>query len=98
MKKLKSSPDIFSKIFAYGEEDYMIPISSLLKDSIEIINQEVKNDEDKELLINEVKRALNGEYYTEELIEKALEMKAISLNLWYKKVSKEFMERAHSKG
>lgn len=98
VKKLKSSPDIFSKIFAYGEEDYMIPISSLLKDSIEIINQEVKNDEDKELLINEVKRALNGEYYTEELIEKALEMKAISLNLWYKTVSKEFIERAHSKG
>ncbi len=98
VKKLVSSPDIFSRIFAYGEEDYMIPISSNLEDSIQLINQEVENDADKELLINEVKRALNGEYYTDSLIDEALKRKAFSLNLWYKTVSKEFIEKAHSKG
>ncbi len=98
VKKLVSSPDIFSRIFAYGEEDYMIPISSNLEDSIQLINQEVENDADKELLINEVKSALNGEYYTDSLIDEALKRKAFSLNLWYKTVSKEFIEKAHSKG
>ena len=96
--KLESDESIFSEIFAYGEEDYMLPFSSNLEEAIDVVNQKVKIENDRKILVEEVKKALTGQYYDDSLIEAALNMKAFSINLWFKTVSKEYIEKAHKKG
>lgn len=96
--KIESDESIFSDIFAYGEEDYMLPFDPSFEKSIALINEKVKSKKDRVILINEVKKALDGSYYNDKLIQKAIEMNAFSLNLWYQTVTKEFIEKIHEKG
>lgn len=98
LNKIESNPSIFSDIFSYGEEDYMLPFSSSLEEAIKVINEKVKSEKDRILLIEEVKKALRGDYYNDALIESALKMNAVSLNLWYQTVSKDFIKKVQSKG
>ncbi|MCY1152693.1 MAG: glycerophosphodiester phosphodiesterase family protein [Sphaerochaetaceae bacterium] len=98
ISKIESDESIFSDIFAYGEEDYMLPFFPSIEKSIALINDKVKSNNDRIILIEEVKKALNGSYYTNELIQKAIDMNAVSINLWYQTVTKEFIEKAHKKG
>ena len=98
LDKIESNPSIFSDIFAYGEEDYMLPFSPSLEDAIKVINEKVESEKDKSILIEEVKKALNGDYYNDELINTALKMNAVSLNLWYQTVSKDFIKKVQAKG
>ncbi len=98
ISKIESDESIFSDIFAYGEEDYMLPFDPCLDKSIALINEKVKSKSDRTILIDEIKKALNGSYYTDQLIQKALEMNAVSLNLWYQTVTKEFIDKVHENG
>jgi glycerophosphoryl diester phosphodiesterase len=98
ISKIESDESIFSDIFAYGEEDYMLPFFPSIEKSIALINDKVKSNNDRIILIEEVKKALNGSYYTNELIQQAIDMNAVSINLWYQTVTKEFIEKAHKKG
>ena len=95
---LNSNEEIFSKIFSYGEEDYMLPISDDFETSKQVVENEVKDENDLKILIAEIHNALNGKYYTQKLIQTALEKNAVSLNLWYKTVDKDFIEEVHKNG
>ncbi len=95
---LNSNEEIFSKIFSYGEEDYMLPISDDFETSKQVVENEVKDEKDLKILIEEIHNALNGKYYTQKLIQTALEKNAVSLNLWYKTVDKDFIEEVHKNG
>jgi glycerophosphoryl diester phosphodiesterase len=95
---LNSNEEIFSKIFSYGEEDYMLPISDDFETSKKVVENEVKDENDLKILIEEIHNALNGKYYTQKLIQTALEKNAVSLNLWYKTVDKDFIEEVHKNG
>lgn len=96
--RIKTSDHIFSNIFAYGEEDYMIPKSTDFNVSKNLIIENVKDENDRKVLFDEVKRALDGAYYTDELINTAIEKNAYSINLWYETATKEFIEKAHNRG
>jgi len=95
---LNSNEEIFSKIFSYGEEDYMLPISDDFETSKQVVENEVKDEKDLKILTEEIHNALNGKYYTQKLIQTALEKNAVSLNLWYKTVDKDFIEEVHKNG
>lgn len=95
IKNLKCEEKVFSNIFAYGEEDYMIPQTTDLGENKKLIYKNVEDEKDRLVLLNEVKKALSGAYYNDDLIKKALEMNAYSINLWYQTVSKEYIEKAH---
>lgn len=88
----------FGSVFAYGNEDYMIPRFPTLAENIPLIEEKCVDPRIRELLVEETRACLNGEYYTEELLDAACEMKAVSVNLWHLTVSPEFVERGHARG
>ena len=95
---LKLIPDgkkLFSQIFAYGEEDYMIPKTSNLDECIEYYSREIEDSHIRGIIIDEVTKCLEGGYYTDDLIKEAKKMNAFSLNLWANTVSGEFIKKCH---
>jgi glycerophosphoryl diester phosphodiesterase len=100
-KLLELIPDgkqLFSTIFAYGEEDYMIPKTSNLEKCILYYKSVIEDKEILAIIINEVTKCLTGNYYTDTLIEEAIKMKAYSVNLWSLTVDGSFIEKCHKKG
>lgn len=95
---VKNHQVLFSKIFNYGEEDYMIPKSTDIIECYKFYEKEIVDKEVLEIIKNEVKKCLTGDYYNDSLIDTALKMKAYSINLWFNTVSKEYIEKAHKKG
>ena len=98
LKLIPNGEQLFSNIFAYGEEDYMIPKSSDLQGCIKYYKEEIKDKKIQSIIIDEVTKCLTGSYYNDALIEKALEMKAYSVNLWSLTVDAGFIEKCHNKG
>ncbi len=92
----------FAEIFSYGCEDYMLPRSARLEDELKFLAQKCTEKQiDKKLhdiLAEEISLCLAGGYYTDELLQTACTMEAVSINLWHKTVSEEFVAKAHARG
>jgi glycerophosphoryl diester phosphodiesterase len=88
----------FERIFAYGCEQYMLPRFPSLAENLEFLEEECADPQVKTILAEEIRACLEGKYYTEDLLDTACEMKAESVNLWYRTVSQEFIDRAHDRG
>lgn len=87
----------FATIFAYGCEDYMIPRYATVAENVELLERECPDLRLRQLFTEEIEACLAGEYYTEELLDTACEMRAVSVNLWYRSLGREFVERAHGR-
>ncbi len=88
----------FEDVFYYGGEQYMLPRFPFLPENIELLERKCKEQEVRNTLIAEVKSCLQGDYYTDELLDTACEMGAVSVNLWFRTVSAQFVEKAHKRG
>lgn len=88
----------FSKIFTYGNEEYMLPRFSTLAENLSFLDQKCCDPRIRSLLAEEVEACLGGGYYTDELLDTASAMKAASINLWYRTVTPAFINKAHARG
>ncbi len=88
----------FERIFSYGCEQYMIPRFDSLEKNLELIDKECTDPHIHQLLAEELEACLTGAYYTDELIDTACEMNAESVNLWYRTITQEFIDKAHNRG
>ncbi|MCG8451685.1 MAG: glycerophosphodiester phosphodiesterase [Spirochaetales bacterium] len=96
--RVPGSEIYYSDVFAYGEEDYMLPRYKTWGENMTLLEQFVPSGDVQEGLREEVRRSLYGEYYNETLIASAQERGAWSVNLWYLTVTSEFIEQAHQAG
>ncbi len=87
----------FADLFAYGNEDYMLPRFPSLEDNLALLDKICADPKIHKLLSKELKDCLDGRYYTQELIDSATKMRATSVNLWYRTISAEFVEKAHAR-
>lgn len=87
----------FAKLFAYGNEDYMLPRFPALAENMELLDKICPEQKIHAKLAQEIKDCLNGHYYTDELLDSAEAMKASSVNLWYRTVSTAFIKKAHAR-
>lgn len=88
----------FERVFAYGCEQYMLPRFSSLAQNIELLNKECADPQVNAILAEEIEACLDGRYYTDELLDTACSMSAESVNLWYRTVSPQFIDKAHQRG
>lgn len=88
----------FPEIFANGNEEYMLPRFPSLAQNLEFLDQKHSDPRIRELLADEIEACLDGRYYTEELLDTACAMNAVSVNLWYRTVTPKFIEKAHTRG
>ncbi len=88
----------FEQIFSYGAEDYMLPRFDNIRENEVHVRKICQDPRLADLFVEEINDCLNGRYYTDELLDTACSMKAVSVNLWYKTVTAEFVHKAHRKG
>lgn len=93
-----SAEQYFERLFAYGFEQYMIPRFNTLAENVEMLERECDDEQIKNIIAKELEMCLGGEYYTETLLDTACEMKAVSVNLWYRSLTADFIDRAHNRG
>ncbi len=86
------------KIFAYDKEAFMLPKAPNIEDCFVSIEQVFSDAHIQNLLKEEVQKAFDGSYYDEHLIQSGLEYKAVSLNLWFRSLNKDFIKKAHNAG
>lgn len=94
----KENEHYFEDVFYYGGEQYMLPRFPDLSDNLELLEKKCPDTQTRNILADEIKSCLQGEYYTEELLDTACGMSAVSVNLWFKTVSSQFVEKAHERG
>ncbi len=94
----KEAEHYFTEIFANGNEEYMLPRFTSLAKNLEFLNQKYSDPRIRALLAEEMEACLGGRYYTEELLDTACAMNAMSINLWYRTVTPKFIEKAHALG
>lgn len=88
----------FERIFAYGSEQYMFPRFSSLAENLELVEKECADPRISAILGEQIEACLEGRYYTDALLDAACEMKAESVNLWYRSLTQDFIDKAHSRG
>ena len=98
---LKAGPEAeryFERIFAYGAEEYMLPRFDSLENNLQLLERECPDRDIHSVLAAEIEACLAGEYYTDQLLDRACEMNAVSVNVWYRSLPASFIERAHKRG
>lgn len=98
-KLLEKIPDglaIFPEVFAYGQEDYMLPRYADPAKCTKLLQEKVEDPTVRKILQDEIDLALGGAYYDQRLLDTALSMHAVSVNLWYKTVRADFVRKAHA--
>ena len=88
----------FADLFAYGNEDYMLPRFPSLAENMELLDKLCPHGTIHSKLAQEIRDCLGGKYYTDELLSTAESMQAASVNLWYRTISPDFIEKAHARG
>ena len=88
----------FERIFAYGSEQYMFPRFGSLAENLELLEKECADPKIAAIVAEQIEACLEGRYYTDALLDTASEMKAESVNLWYRSLTQECIDKAHSKG
>ncbi len=86
------------KIFAYEKEAFMLPKAPTIEECFTTIEQNFHDKDIQKTLKQEVKKAFDGSYYDDNLIKEALNFKAVSLNLWFRSINAEFIQKAHKAG
>ncbi len=100
LQKLPGREQLFSRIFNYGEEDYMIPWSTDLDACKALYRKEIDDDGTYSVIVDEVENVISGGCYTEGLLDTAVAMGAYSVNLWYDTLvlHSDFVHRVHARG
>jgi glycerophosphoryl diester phosphodiesterase len=93
--KIPEGLEIFPEIFSYGQEDYMLPRFTDIQACAALLEEKVRDVRIRKILLDEITLALNGAYYNQTLLDTAVSMKAVSVNLWFKTVNAEFVKKAH---
>lgn len=88
----------FPKIFSYGNEDYMLPRANEYAANQPILKELSLSQPVVDTIAAEIKACLAGAYYNDALLDAAAAMGAASVNLWYRTVSRDFIQRAHRRG
>ncbi len=88
----------FKHIFGYGSEEYMIPRFGSLAENLKLLEKECADPKINAVLAEEIETCLDGKYYTDELLDTACVMNAASVNLWYRTITPQFIDKAHQKG
>jgi len=88
----------FNAVFAYGNEEYMLPRFTSLAENSQLFAEKIPDSRLRAILIAETEACLGGKYYTDQLLNTARAMNAASVNLWYRTVNPEFIDRAHAQG
>ncbi len=96
LAKLPAIEDDLHKVFAYSKEAYMLPRAKTIEENIQQIKKHFSDPHIQDCLEDYVRKAFNGYYYNDELVQSAIDYKAFSLNLWFVPLSKEFIEKAHA--
>lgn len=97
----KAGPEVehhFKRIFAYGGEEYMLPRFASLAKNLNLLDKECSHPHLHLLIAEEIEACLAGKYYTDALLDTACDMNAKSVNLWYRTVSAQFIDKAHKRG
>lgn len=79
-------------------EQYMIPRLGSLKENLNLLDKECPDPHINKVIAEELAACMTGAYDTEELLDTACEMNAQSVNLWYRTITQEFIDKAHSRG
>lgn len=99
LKKAGADAERYLKqVFAYGCEDYMLPRFTSLSENLELLDRECPDPHIHAHLAEEIGACLSGRNYTDELLDAAREMNAESVNLWYRTVTQQFVDKVHQKG
>ena len=88
----------FSKLFAYGDEDYMLPRFPGLEENLELLKELCPPGPVFNGLAKELETCLSGGYYTDYLLDEAQKMKAASINLWFRSINQLIVDQAHDRG
>lgn len=94
----KEIEPFFEHLFAYGGEEYMLPRFTSLADNLELLDKECSDPQLRLQIAEEIEACLTGQYYTDALLDTACDMNAKSVNLWYRTVSAQFIDKAHKRG
>lgn len=89
---------LFERIFTYGGEQYMLPQFTTIEENRKLLMQECSDIKIRSLFEKEIQSCLDGEYYHDKLLDKACEMNAVSINLWFRTVTSKYIEKAHKLG
>lgn len=98
VKRISDDKPLFSRIFNYGEEDYMLPYSTDFNECKKLYEAEITDPKVRKVIEDEVSKALSGGYYTDALLDTASAMKAFSVNVWFSTLNAAFVEKAHARG
>ena len=98
MERVPESEGYISELFAYGEEDYMLPRFPELSKNVALLEKLCPKGPIFDGLKGEIETCLSGGYYTEALLDEAVAMKAASVNVWFQTVTPAFVEEAHKRG
>lgn len=82
--------ETLEKIFNYSKEKFMLPKYTNIEQYKKIFN----NKKGIDYLI----RNLNGDFYNDEILKKARDLKAFSINVWHKNLTQDFIKKAHDFG
>ncbi len=88
----------FERMFAYGSEQYMFPRFGSLAENLALLDKECPDPRIAAILSEQIEACLEGRYYTDALLDAACEMQAESVNLWYRSLTQNFIDKAHSRG
>ena len=98
LKKTGTEADCyFADVFAYGNEDYMLPRFPSLEENLALLDTKCADERLRAILAEEIEDCLNGRYYTDELLDTACKMNAASVNLWYLTITPEFIKKSHER-
>lgn len=98
LKKFPCGQEGFHKVFAYSEEDFILPKKSTFEENRLLVDEAYSNPAEREILYDVIRRALDGDFYNETLLKNAEELKAVAINLWYRSLTVDFMKKAQQRG
>ena len=94
----RAAEQYFERVFAYGCEEYMLPKFDRLEKNLQLLKEQCPDVQIRSILADEISACLTGRYYTEDMLDTACNMNAVSVNLWFRSLSRDFVERAHDRG
>lgn len=95
-QKIPYDKDIFSQLFSYPEENFMLPKLSSVKEYEKFFQHVTFKNKDH--LLSIIKDTMNGVCYNDELINLAKKTGAYSINVWHKNVQQDFIKKVHDNG
>lgn len=76
----------------------MLPRFGSLAENLELLDKECADPRIAAIFAEQIEACQEGRYYTDALLNTACELNAESVNLWYRTVTQEYIDKAHSRG